>query len=227
MRLSLRVPINKIVSPFFNKDSFFAVSLFLVINFCVVSFVVQATQATQPIITEQQAKALTMLNQQGATKHQVKSLRLQIEKLTDSQGQIYLGASVNRVELLPYLTQLKALLKDDFQSFRANQAARDHQSFHLTLLSPKEYQLADKALIEKLLAPSFNSNFSSQLNVTLLGLGKAEQGSKKTFFVVAQSNDAQLIRQHFLLQSKDFHVTLGFSPSDIYSVKKDRSTLID
>jgi hypothetical protein len=63
--------------------------------------------------------------------------------------------------------------------------------------------------------------------VTLLGLGKVAQGSKTSFFVVAQSADAQLIRQHFILAAKDFHITLGFNPSDIYGVNKGRSTLID
>jgi len=195
--------------------------------FCLYLFpsIVQANQAS-PTITTQQAKALQMLNQQESNEHQVKNLRLQIIKLSDNQGQVYLGAAVSRAELSPYLTQLKNLLKEEFEGFRANQAARDHQTFHMTLLSPKEYQLADKALIEKLLSPDFNSNFSSQLSVTLLGLGKVEQDNKKTFFVVSQSNDAQLIRQRFLLPNKDFHVTLGFNPSDIYGVKKDATTLL-
>ncbi len=185
----------------------------------------QPNQA-MPKITEQQAKALKMLNQQQPS-HQIKNLRLQVRKLSDSQGQVYLGALVSRAELLAYLTQLKTILLDDFESFRANQAARDQQSFHLTLLSPKEYLHADKQLVEQLLSPSININFSSQLQVRLLGLGKAEKAGKSSYFVVAQSNDAQLIRQRFLLNHKDFHITLGFKPSDIYDVKKDSSTLID
>ncbi len=156
-----------------------------------------------------------------------KTIRLKLTKLKDNQGQVYLGALVNRAELSPYLAALEQLLGSDYKNYRALQAARDHQLFHMTLLSPPEYQLADKALVEKLLSPDFNSNFSSQLNVTLLGLGKVKKNNKETFFVVAQSSDAQLIRQRFLLKNKDFHVTLGFSPSDIYGVKKDTSTLID
>jgi len=202
-------------------------SLFSYVALCLY-IVPLATQANQnsPTITKQQAKALTMLNQQEPNMQQIKNLRIKVTKLSDNQGQVYLGAIVSRAELSPYLTQLKNILADDFQRFRANQSARDHQSFHMTLLSPKEYQLADKALIEELLSPDFNRNFSSQLNVTLLGLGSVEQDSKKTFFVVAQSNDAQLIRQRLLLPSKDFHVTLGFNPSDIYGVKKDKTTLL-
>jgi hypothetical protein len=190
------------------------------------SVLAQSSQE-QPTVTEHQARALKMLRQQAPNTKQIKNLRIQVEKLSDSQGQAYLGALVSRAELLPYLSQLKGILKQDFQGFRANQVARDHHSFHLTLLSPKEYQLADKTLIEKLLASGVNSNFSNQLYVSLLGLGKVEQDDKATFFVVAQSSNAQLIRQQFLLPAKDFHVTLGFSPNDIYGVKKDSSTLID
>jgi len=189
-------------------------------------------------LTEKQVRALQSLNDpeykqqndlQNSSKSKLshKSIRLKVTQLKDNQGQEYLGAIVSRAELSPYLVELEQVLGDRFQQYRALQAARDHQLFHMTLLNPNEYQLADKALVEKLLATDFNSNFSSQLNVTLLGLGKVERDDKQTYFVVAQSNDAQLIRQRFLLKNKDFHVTLGFNPRDIYGVKKDRTTLID
>ncbi len=196
---------------------------------CYVAPLLVSAQPSQgmPKITPQQAKALKMLNQQEVNSHQVKNLSLQITKLSDSQGQVYIGALVSRAELLPYLSQLKAILADDFERYRTNQAARDHQSFHMTLINPIEYQHVDKQLIEQLLNASTNINFSSHLRVTLLGLGKAEKAEKRSYFVVAQSSDAQLIRQRFLLSDKDLHVTLGFEPSDIYDVKKNSSTLVD
>ena len=82
-------------------------------------------------------------------------------------------------------------------------------------------------IVKSLLAPDFNPTLSSELNVTLLGLGKVVQDNKTNFFVVAQSADAQFIRQRFILSAKEFHVTLGFNPSDIYGVNKGRSTLIN
>ncbi len=181
-------------------------------------------------LTNKQVRALQSLNEQQydpQTKQPHKTIRLKVTKLKDNQGQIYLGAIVSRAELSSYLATLEQLLGNDFQKYRALQAARDHQLFHMTLLTPREYQLADKTLVEKLLAPDFNNNFSSQLSVTLLGLGKVEKADKSSYFVVAQSNDAQLIRQRFLLNNKNFHVTLGFDPDDIYNVKKDSSTLIN
>ncbi|MBL4900838.1 MAG: hypothetical protein JKX76_14595 [Colwellia sp.] len=203
-------------------------NLFLLLFLLIVQlfFTVNAANINVVQLTDKQARALKSLNTNTQTQI-TKSLRLKITTLRDNQGQEYLGALVSRVELLPYLTQLQQLLVEDFNQYRVLQAARDHQLFHLTILSPSEYQLADKTIVESLLSADFNQSFSSQLNVTLFGLGKVKQDNLSSFFVVAQSADAQLIRQRFLLPVKDFHITLGFNPSDIYGVKKDRSTLID
>lgn len=209
-----------------NKKIFSSLSLLFILLLAQTAFLVNVVYANEVQLTEKQARALQSLNTRSQNQA-TKSIRLKITELQDNQGQKYLGALVSRAELLPYLNQLQQLLAEDFNHYRALQAARDHQLFHLTILSPQEYQLADKALVEQLLAPGFNQSFSSQLNVILLGLGKAEQGEKSSYYVVAQSADAQLIRQRFLVQAKDFHITLGFNPSDIYGVKKDSSTLIN
>jgi hypothetical protein len=200
-------------------------TLLLLLTFQVV-FTIDTVNANNIQLTDKQARALQSLNTETQSET-TKSLRLKITTLKDNQGQRYLGALVSRAELSPYLTQLQQLLAEKFNDYRVLQAARDHQLFHLTLLSPREYQLADKVIIEQLLAPDFNHTLSSQINVTLLGLGKVVQDNKTTFFVVAQSADAQLIRQRFILSAKDFHITLGFNPSDVYGVNKGRSTLID
>jgi hypothetical protein len=204
----------------------------MLFNLSLLVLIVQITCAINTVhsneiqLTDKQARALQSLNDESQIQT-TKSLRLKIIELQDNQGQKYLGALVSRAELLPYLTQLQGLLKEEFNHYRSLQIARDHQLFHLTLLSPKEYQLADKAIVDKLLTPSVNHSFSNQLNVTLFGLGKVTKENSTTFFVVAQSADAQLIRQRFILSAKDFHITLGFNPSDIYDVDKGISTLIE
>ena len=190
-------------------------------------FVAQnAAYANKVQFTDKQARALQSLNTEPQSES-IKSLRLTATILADNQGQKYLGALVSRAELLPYLTKLKQLISEDFNQYRALQVARDQQLFHLTILTPKEYQFADKTIVEKLLTSNVNQSLSNQLNVTLFGLGKVERDDKVSFFVVAQSADAHLIRQRFILPAKDFHITLAFNPSNIDNVKKDRSTLID
>ncbi len=147
-----------------------------------------------------------------------KTLTLEISELRDNSGLVYLGGKVTVAELSGYLAQLKDELgTEQFAIYRGHQAARDHQSFHVTLINPYEYQAINK---ENLKVPK-------HFNVTLHGLGKVKKDDKSSYFVVASSSDGQYIRQSLLLNNKDFHVTLGFFPDDVYGVSKGRDTLIN
>jgi len=147
-----------------------------------------------------------------------KTLSLELSELRDNSGLVYLGGKVPVAVLSDYLAQLKSELgEEQYAIYRQYQAARDHQSFHVTLINPYEYQTIDKEKLK--LSPKFR--------VTLHGLGRVENDDKKSYFVVASSSDGQFIRQNFLLKNKDFHVTLGFFPDDIYGVSKGRDTLIN
>lgn len=147
-----------------------------------------------------------------------KTLTLEISELQDNSGLVYLGGKVPEVELSRYLKQLETTLgKEKYAIYRQHQAARDHQSFHVTLVNPYEYQTINK---EKF-------NLSQKFRVTLHGIGKVAKGDKESYFVVASSSDGQFIRQKLLLNNKDFHVTLGFYSDDVYGVSKGRDTLIN
>lgn len=146
-----------------------------------------------------------------------KTLTLAVSELTDNSGLIYLGGKVSEAELSQYLAHLKRELGEKkYAVYRQYQAARDHHSFHVTLINPYEYQNIDQSQLE----------FPLQFRVSLHGLGKVVSGDKQSYFVVASSPDGQFIRQNFLLKNKDFHVTLGFYPEDLYGVSKGRDTLI-
>ena len=147
-----------------------------------------------------------------------KTIILEISELRDNSGLVYLGGKVSAVQLNAYLAQLKSELgAEQYAIYRQHQAARDHQSFHVTLVNPYEYQVVNK---EKL-------KLSAQFRVILHGLGRVEQEDKKSYFIVASSPDGQFIRQKLLLKNKDFHITLGFLPDDIYGVSKGLDTLIN
>ena len=146
-----------------------------------------------------------------------KTLTLEISELKDSSGLVYLGGKVSAAELSGYLAQLKNELgEEQYVIYRQHQSARDHQSFHVTLINPYEYQTLNKEKIKKL----------SSFRVTLHGVGRVAKGDKESYFVVTSSADGQFIRQNLLLKNKDFHVTLGFSPDDVFGVSKGRDTLI-
>lgn len=157
------------------------------------------------------------------------TLNVTFEQLEDSTGLVYVGGLVSKEALLPYLAQMKALEPSQFETLRNGQKTRDHNKFHITLINPYEYkELSTEQQAQLKLKSEQSFEFS------LIGLGrvikKAEaDGPLKngvTYFVVAESEGAQALRTSFGFKEKDFHATLGFSPSDIFGVRKDRSALI-
>lgn len=161
-------------------------------------------------------KALAkMLSEQNADSLE-KSIQIKVSELKDNSGLVYIGGKVTKAELFPYLDKLKNILGNDYANYRENQAIRDHQSFHVTLINPYEYQ--------KLNAKDVKIN--QRMTVRLHGLGKAAKDGKTAYFVVASSSDGQYYRQKLRLQPKDFHVTLGFKPTDVFGVSKARDSLI-
>jgi hypothetical protein len=147
-----------------------------------------------------------------------KTISLEISELRDNSGLVYLGGKVSLADLSGYLEQLKTVLGEDkYAVYRQYQAARDQQTFHITLVNPYEYKTINKAQIK----------LPAQFRVILHGLGRVENDEKKSYFVVASSADGQFIRQNLLLKNKDFHVTLGFFPDDMYGVSKGQDTLIN
>jgi len=145
-----------------------------------------------------------------------------IVELKDSTGLVYVGAEVNSTALQPYLKQLSTLLgAQQFQLFRANQLKRDQHGFHVTLINPYEYKEISTSV-----------EFGQLIKLTLLGLGKVEindvnsSQNAQSFFVITQSADGQKYRHTYSLKPKDFHITLGFNPHDIYSLSKGMERLV-
>ena len=148
-------------------------------------------------------------------KQTVKSIQIELVKLTDNSGLTYVGGKVNAADLDVYLSQMKQILGDDFTLYRQYQSNRDHHTFHMTLINPYEYQTLKKPVA-----------IGTKLSVSLRGLARVSVDDKTAYFVVAQSMQAKSYRQSLVLTDKDFHVTLGFYPSDVYGVNKGIETLI-
>jgi len=173
--------------------------------------------------TEKLKRLLAQNKDERNQNSQIKHLSAKIVELKDSTGLIYVGAAVNKTELSGFLAQMKTFLGEDkFQLFRANQLARDLHGFHVTLINPFEYQTINKAV-----------KFGQTIRLTLQGLGKvvvndahSPQKNAESYFIVTTSADGQFFRQQYLLKPKDFHITLGFNPHDIYSMSKGKERLI-
>jgi hypothetical protein len=145
-----------------------------------------------------------------------KTLTVKLVQLQDNQGLKYVGGLVMAKELAPYLAQMKKVITADFIDYRHNQASRDHGEFHMTLINPYEYQAIDQSKIA----------IGETITITLKGLGRVAKGGKEAYFVVVESSQAQSHRQQLELASKDFHVTLGFNPEDVFGISKGVERLI-
>jgi len=145
-----------------------------------------------------------------------KNLTVKLVQLQDNQGLKYVGGLVRAEDLIPYLAQMKKLIPADFDDYRHNQASRDHSQFHMTLINPYEYKAIDQNKIK----------LGETLTITLKGLGHVAKDNKEAYFVVVQSSMAQSHRQHLELAAKDFHITLGFKPEDVFGVSKGVERLI-
>jgi len=177
-----------------------------------------ANAMTEPLLekTDSKIEKKTLLQvDETVDKAQVKFIQIKVVKLTDNSGLTYIGGKVSAADLAPYLSQMKQILGDDFALFRQNQSARDHHTFHLTLINPYEYQTLTKDV-----------DIGASFSVSLHGLARVSVDDKSTYFVVAHSLQAKSYRQSLVLNNKDFHVTLGFNPSDIYGVSKGIDSLI-
>lgn len=194
---------------FFKK---FFMIVTLTINLCLAS----AYANDSGVLRGVDGQITVQNNNLSVVSNNKKTIRVTLTELRDNSGLVYLGGLVSKAELAIYLTELELILGDNYQQYRENQAQRDHRLFHLTLINPNEYQFIDKSKIK----------LGDKFTVTLLGLGKVAQNNKESYFVVAQSSDAQFFRQQQILKAKDFHITLGFSPQDIYGVSKNAATLI-
>ncbi len=198
----------------------------LLISISVFSIPVNAVTLAEQLL-EQSSRAITIEGHQSANQFGgkvqsaayslEKTLQITVEELRDTSGLVYVGGTVSAADLASYLAQMKRILGDSFVQFRQNQASRDSHSFHITLISPNEYQQLDKTKIE----------FGKKITAKLLGLGRVSNETKLTYFVVVNSSEATFYRQKLALSAKDFHITLGFDPSDIYNMRKGIGTLIE
>lgn len=146
---------------------------------------------------------------------------LKVEVFHSRSGVPYLACRLSGDELEDYADQLKSVLCNEYVEFERNRFHRDGVNYHITVLNPREYRdQLNKAQI------TLGTLEGAIIEFTLVGLGAVSDGDNWAYYVVAESNDADEIREALELPKRDFHVTLGFRESDVHGRSKDRRTLI-
>jgi len=137
--------------------------------------------------------------------------------LKDNSGLIYIGYPVSKDLVTDHLAQLKTHVgAEAFTVLRDNQAARDHDSFHITLINPFEHPDIKSISLHDI--PPIRFEF--------VGVGSAEGGANQSYFVVVNAKAAQQVRADYKLKPKDFHITLGFDAADVFGVSKGVDSLL-
>ena len=144
----------------------------------------------------------------------------------DSVGNNYLAVKIPKEVVEPYLEEFKDLLDKksayDFETYSGNQKLRDHNEYHITVINVADYnRLAGEIGIREFI-DSIELLFKYEIDdLEMLGIGTASKRNNTTYFVVCNSDKLDAIRERFNLSEQDFHITLGFSPKDVFGVRKN------
>jgi hypothetical protein len=141
----------------------------------------------------------------------------------DSIGNNYLAVKFDKGTIEPYLNQLKEIIGEkDFEDFTNNQQKRDGGSYHMTVINVMDYnKLAKEAGMDKFVS-SLDAIFKFEIDdLRLMGVGTAERNYNRAYFIVAQSDKLDAIRNRYGLKEHDFHITLGFNHKDVFGVRKN------
>ena len=118
---------------------------------------------------------------------------------------------------------------------QSNRAKRDGEHYHITLLSKDELRRVLASM------PSSSANKSSAVSSLLdsmvewliddwvdLGLGKVIDSTTndKAFFKVLRWPGGAAVRERLHLPPCDFHITVGFHPHDVHTLRKNEDTLM-
>ena len=118
----------------------------------------------------------------------------------------------------------EALLRDIFRArflkrMLENRARRDGPLHHITIISPGEFaNLSDVRDMGSLSLPRFDFDLGTVSVIHTM--------ARTVIFTPAESPDANEFRSQLGLGPRDFHITLGFLPSDIHSVRKSQTSLL-
>jgi hypothetical protein len=142
--------------------------------------------------------------------------------LKDSIGQNYLGLKIDKNSISKYLEDLSNILDEsDYQKFTDNQKLRDSGEYHLTFLGVSEVnRLISERGSDKFLE-IYDKMSDIDVDLKMLGVGFAQRNSNKAYFIVCKSDILTGFRTDLGLSEKDFHITLGFYPKDVFGVRKN------
>lgn len=143
--------------------------------------------------------------------------------IKDRIGNNYLGIKIPNSTVEPFLKDLKEIIgESDYNDFTENQIKRDNGSYHMTVINVMDYNKLAKDIGYDKFVNSLDSVLKYEIDdIKMMGIGTAERGGNRTYFIVCESDKLDAIRKRYELKEQDFHVTLGFKHRDVFGVRKN------
>ena len=150
-----------------------------------------------------------------------RKLICEVARLKSNSGSVYLGCHVSEDSIRPFIDSLSIVLGEKFEKFEKNRFERDGSDYHITILTTPEYKKSIKKARD-----ICDEAIGSVIEFGISGVGHASKGDDNVYFIVLSSHEGAELRTRLGLKKKDFHITLGFSESDVHGVPKNESSLI-
>jgi 2'-5' RNA ligase len=143
-----------------------------------------------------------------------------IEKINDVLGNKYYTIKIDANLVDPYLEKLREV-EPDHEVFIANQQKRDRDKYHITVLSVPEISALNVAEVSTVALDEYLLGLEVK-DLIIDGIGSATNDRGfKTYYIAVSSVTLNSIRSKFAeLEPKDFHITIGFNPKDVFGVRK-------
>lgn len=143
-----------------------------------------------------------------------------ITYIKDSIGYNYLGLKIQDEMVIPYLEKFKEVTGDQYDNLVLNQQIRDNEEYHITIINVSEYNKLLKEMGSNFIN-SLHNIFNYDIDdLELLGIGSANRNNSTAYFIVCKSEKLDAIRTRYNLSKKDFHITIGFNPRDVFGCIK-------
>ncbi|MDZ5443649.1 hypothetical protein U2F26_13030 [Micromonospora sp. 4G57] len=145
---------------------------------------------------------------------------VRLANLADLDGLRYVGAAVPGSVVARYLEALRRQVgADRLAELTACKARRDGPAtYHVTAVSPPDLRVDVTAAWARMVRrPGLAS-------LHLYGIGSLRTDTAVTYYIIADSPAIQALRAETGLPPATLHVTLGFTPHDIYGRPKGSDT---
>ncbi len=140
--------------------------------------------------------------------------------IKDSKGNDYFGLEFNPNSFKEYE---QFMIKKNLEEELSLKLIRDNGNYHITIFNAKEWGYLTKQNLHSEIIKEYSLK---NHKVTSYGIGKIQNQNNVAYFFVCPDDFLGKIREKYNFSHHDFHITIGFKEKDIFSIPKNKDTII-